>query len=96
MQYYFPLSSDKAITAWVPLQPTPAVMGPLQFAAGSHKVDVGRHLGISGTNQHIIDQVPVTRCSRQSPDVTGHCIPVLQGLPPSHLRGLIECRLDMS
>jgi len=65
VQYYFPLSSDKAITAWVPLQPTPADMGPLQFAAGSHTVDVGRHLGISGTNQYIIDQVPVARCFRQ-------------------------------
>ncbi len=61
MQYYFPLSSDKAVTAWVPLQPTPAEMGPLQFTAGSHKVDIGRHLRISGTNQHIIDQVPITR-----------------------------------
>ena len=57
MQCYFPLSSEKAITAWVPLQPTPAEMGPLQFAAGSHKVDVGRHLGISGVNQRIIDEV---------------------------------------
>ena len=55
-QYYFPLASDKAITAWIPLQPTPGEMGPLQFAVGSHKVDLGRHLGISGTNQHIIDQ----------------------------------------
>lgn len=57
VQYYFPLSSDKAVTAWIPLQPTPAEMGPLQFAAGSHKVDVGRHLGISGANQQIIDRV---------------------------------------
>ena len=61
-QYYFPVDSDKAVTAWIPLQPTPLEMGPLQFAISSHKTDLGRHLGISGANQHIIDQA--RRCGQ--------------------------------
>ena len=32
-QYYWPLDSDKTITAWVPLQETPLNMGPLEFSA---------------------------------------------------------------
>lgn len=46
-QYYWPFSSDRICTVWVPLQPTPAEMGPLEFAAGSQHLDFGRDLGIS-------------------------------------------------
>ncbi len=45
-QYYWPLATDRAITAWVPLQPVPAEMGPLAFRRGSHRVDLGRSLEI--------------------------------------------------
>src|SRR5579871_3132689 len=31
-QYYFPVSSDRTVTAWIPLQKTPLEMGPLAFA----------------------------------------------------------------
>lgn len=34
-QYYWPLASDRTITAWIPLQAVPAEMGPLGFYAGS-------------------------------------------------------------
>ena len=34
-QYYWPLETDKTITAWIPLQATPLEMGPLEFSAGS-------------------------------------------------------------
>lgn len=34
-QFYWPLSDDRAITAWVPLQKTPLAMGPIAFAAGA-------------------------------------------------------------
>jgi ectoine hydroxylase-related dioxygenase (phytanoyl-CoA dioxygenase family) len=36
-QYYWPLDTDKTITAWIPLQATPLELGPLDFSAGSHR-----------------------------------------------------------
>jgi ectoine hydroxylase-related dioxygenase (phytanoyl-CoA dioxygenase family) len=50
-QYYWPLSSDKTITAWIPLQSSPLEMGPLEFSAGSHKIMEGRDLSISDTSE---------------------------------------------
>ena len=50
-QFYWPLSSDKTITAWVPLQATPLEMGPLAFAAGSHRMHFGRDLEISDESE---------------------------------------------
>lgn len=50
-QFYWPLSSDKSITAWVPLQETPLEMGPLAFAAGSHRMGFGRDLEISDESE---------------------------------------------
>ena len=46
-QYYWPLSNANTVTAWIPLQATPMELGPLAFAAGSHKFEAGRELGIS-------------------------------------------------
>ena len=39
-QYYWPVSSDKTITAWVPLQNTPLPMGPLAFCEKSHRFQI--------------------------------------------------------
>jgi Phytanoyl-CoA dioxygenase (PhyH) len=50
-QFYWPLSNDKSITAWVPLQATPLEMGPLAFAAGSHRMRFGRDLQISDESE---------------------------------------------
>jgi ectoine hydroxylase-related dioxygenase (phytanoyl-CoA dioxygenase family) len=50
-QFYWPLSSDKTITAWVPLQATPLEMGPLAFAAGSHRMEFGRDFEISDESE---------------------------------------------
>jgi ectoine hydroxylase-related dioxygenase (phytanoyl-CoA dioxygenase family) len=50
-QFYWPLSSDRTITAWVPLQATPLEMGPLAFAAGSHRMGFGRDLEISDESE---------------------------------------------
>ncbi len=36
-QFYWPLSSSNTITLWLPLQAVSAEMGPLAFAAGSHR-----------------------------------------------------------
>ena len=53
-QYYWPLSSDKTITAWIPLQATPLEMGPLEFSAGSHQIHEGRDLYISDESEDLI------------------------------------------
>lgn len=50
-QYYWPLASDRTITAWIPLQPVPQTMGPLGFFAGSQSVAWGRDLGISDESE---------------------------------------------
>ena len=41
-----PVTSDKTLTAWIPLDPVPDNMGPLEFVAGSHTADLGRSVGI--------------------------------------------------
>ena len=46
-QYYWPVSSKKTCTAWIPLQDTPSEMGPLSFSSGSHLYEGGRNLVIS-------------------------------------------------
>jgi ectoine hydroxylase-related dioxygenase (phytanoyl-CoA dioxygenase family) len=50
-QFYWPLSNEKTITAWVPLQTTPPEMGPLAFAAGSHRMNFGRDLEIGDESE---------------------------------------------
>jgi ectoine hydroxylase-related dioxygenase (phytanoyl-CoA dioxygenase family) len=53
-QYYWPLSTDKTITAWIPLQATPLEMGPLEFSAGSHVIVEGRELEIGDESEATI------------------------------------------
>lgn len=55
-QYYWPLSSDKTVTAWIPLQETPLPLGPLEFSAGSHQLVEGRDLKIGDESEAIIAQ----------------------------------------
>ena len=50
-QYYWPLSSDRCVTVWVPFQNTPLEMGPLSFCVKSHKQDFGRGLEISDESE---------------------------------------------
>lgn len=50
-QYYWPLSTDRTCTVWIPLQATPAAMGPLTFAQGSHRFSFGRDLAISDESE---------------------------------------------
>jgi ectoine hydroxylase-related dioxygenase (phytanoyl-CoA dioxygenase family) len=50
-QYYWPLSSDRCLTLWLPLQETPLEMGPLAFARGSHNFAHGRDLPISDESE---------------------------------------------
>jgi ectoine hydroxylase-related dioxygenase (phytanoyl-CoA dioxygenase family) len=53
-QHYWPLATDRTITAWIPLQAVPAEMGPLAFAAGSQRILSGRHLAISDESEREI------------------------------------------
>lgn len=55
-QYYWPLSSDKTVTAWIPLQATPLEMGPLEFSAGSHVIVAGRELEIGDESEEKIQK----------------------------------------
>jgi len=50
-QYYWPLETDKTVTAWIPLQATPLEMGPLEFSAGSHEIVEGRDLEIGDDSE---------------------------------------------
>lgn len=55
-QYYWPLETDKTVTAWMPLQETPLNMGPLEFSAGSQAIVEGRELEISDESEEILKQ----------------------------------------
>ena len=55
-QYYWPLETDKTITAWIPLQATPLELGPLEFSAGIHQIVEGRDLEISDESEAAIQQ----------------------------------------
>lgn len=55
-QYYWPLSSDRCLTIWLPLQETPLEMGPLAFARGSHNFAYGRDLPISDESETELKQ----------------------------------------
>lgn len=55
-QYYFPVSNDHVVTAWVPLQDTPVEMGPLAFCKQSHRFPVGRDLGIGDESETTLKQ----------------------------------------
>lgn len=55
-QYYWPLETDKTITAWIPLQATPLELGPLEFSAGSHVIVEGRELAIGDESELIIQK----------------------------------------
>jgi ectoine hydroxylase-related dioxygenase (phytanoyl-CoA dioxygenase family) len=55
-QYYWPLETDKTVTAWIPLQATPLELGPLEFSAGSYQIVEGRDLEIGDESEAIIQQ----------------------------------------
>ena len=55
-QYYWPLSSDKTVTAWIPLQATPLERGPLEFSAGSHAIVEGRELEIGDQSEEVLQK----------------------------------------
>ena len=55
-QYYWPFSSDRAVTAWIPLTEVDLPMGPLAFCPGSHRLHDGRDLAISDQSEETLRQ----------------------------------------
>ena len=55
-QYYWPLSNDNTITAWIPLQETGLDLGPVEFSAGSQQLQEGRTLKISDDSESFIQK----------------------------------------
>jgi ectoine hydroxylase-related dioxygenase (phytanoyl-CoA dioxygenase family) len=55
-QFYWPLSSPKTVTVWIPLQKTLMEMGPLAFAEKSHHVEIGRDLEISDESEALMNE----------------------------------------
>jgi ectoine hydroxylase-related dioxygenase (phytanoyl-CoA dioxygenase family) len=55
-QYYWPFSSDRCCTVWIPLQETPVEMGPLGFAVGSQRFEFGRDLPISDESEALLQE----------------------------------------
>ena len=56
-QQYWPMATDKSVTAWVPLEATPLKMGPLSFARGSHLRDIAHDMAISDDSERVIREV---------------------------------------
>lgn len=50
-QFYWPLSNENAVTAWIPLQPVSSEMGPLAFCVGSQRLLAHRDLSISDDSE---------------------------------------------
>lgn len=55
-QFYWPLETEKTVTAWIPLHPVPLEHGPLMFSVGSQKIKIGRDLAISDESEKKIDE----------------------------------------
>ena len=55
-QHYWPFSSEKSVTAWIPLQPVPLESGPLSFSIGSQRIKIGRELEISEESETKIQE----------------------------------------
>lgn len=70
-QYYWPVSSEKIITAWVPLQDTPSEMGPLAFCEKSHRFQIGRDLEISDESEISLKQALSAFRTEESPFALG-------------------------
>lgn len=56
-QYYWPLATDRTVTAWIPLQETPLELGALEFSAGSASLTEGRDKEISDESQAFLEQL---------------------------------------
>jgi len=55
-QFYWPLATEKTVTAWIPLHAVPLDNGPLSFSVGSQRIKIGRDLEISDESEKKIDE----------------------------------------
>lgn len=53
-QQYWPMLTDRSVTAWIPLQAVPIEMGPMCFGRGSHRLQIARDLEISDESERHI------------------------------------------
>jgi ectoine hydroxylase-related dioxygenase (phytanoyl-CoA dioxygenase family) len=56
-QFYWPVSSDATVTAWIPLLAVPREMGPLAFCPDTHRMSFGRDLEISDESERKLGDV---------------------------------------
>jgi ectoine hydroxylase-related dioxygenase (phytanoyl-CoA dioxygenase family) len=55
-QFYWPVATEKTVTAWIPLHAVPLENGPLMFSVGSQRIKIGRDLEISEGSEKKIDE----------------------------------------
>jgi ectoine hydroxylase-related dioxygenase (phytanoyl-CoA dioxygenase family) len=95
-QQYWPLASNKTITAWIPLQAVTLDMGPLAFAAGSQLDHRFRQLAISDDSERLIQAAmsgyPLDCGSFELGEVSFHSGWMYHRAPPNqspHSRGVM-------
>ena len=66
-QYYWPLSNDRTVTAWIPLIQVDLPMGPLSFCPGSQRIQDGRDLAISDDSEETLKQRLATHGTVEEP-----------------------------
>ena len=76
-QYYWPVSSDRTVTAWIPLQAVPQEMGPLAFSPGTHRMNSGRDLQIGDDSEMKLSELlkdnPIEETAFELGEVSFHC-----------------------
>ena len=55
-QFYWPVATEKTVTAWIPLHEVPLENGPLMFSVGSQRIKIGRDLAIGDESEKKIDE----------------------------------------
>lgn len=55
-QFYWPVATEKTVTAWIPLHAVPLDHGPLSFSVGSQRIKIGRDLEISDESEKKIQE----------------------------------------
>jgi ectoine hydroxylase-related dioxygenase (phytanoyl-CoA dioxygenase family) len=73
-QFYWPLSNDRTVTAWIPLQAVSMAMGPVAFARGSHESgvrDLASQLAISDESEQQLTELMADFEVDETPFVVG-------------------------